>query len=371
MKLLQVIRDTFFGQVEPTFFQENQAELHRTNYRMLRKACIFSSAMCLFLFCLTLINPMIGELSHFYFVYTLIFGVLTVLVLTVVNRRREFVAPIFYVFAAAIFILVIDVGTRRTPELPAVTFYVFLIIVPILFVTRPIYAVALSVAACMAFCITTAMVKGAGSYLAQTDMLNAICCTIVGIGVDVTIINLQLENIGSKRYLQHQSTTDELTGLPNRRGFDRYIEDKFKERREHGGNLAILMIDIDDFKSYNDTYGHIKGDECLCMVSRSLERVTQVHDVFLARFGGEEFVAVADYRSKETLRKGANRLVESVAELDMENTGAPAGKITISVGYATLQDTNARDFRKLMDCADTALYAAKAEGKNRSRMWEQ
>lgn len=351
------------GQVESTFFQTNRAELQRTNYALLRRATLFAAGMCFFLFCLTLLNPLIGELTGFYAIYTLVFALLAVLTLLVVSRRKWLVGPVFYAFATAIFVLVIDVGTRRTPSLPAVTFYVFLIIIPILYVTRPVYSVALSVAACLGFCITAVQVKGAGSYLAQTDVLNAVCCTIVGIGMDVTIVNLQLENIRSRRYFQNQSTTDELTGLPNRRAFDRYVSRPFRLQRERRRDFAVVMVDIDDFKAYNDTYGHIEGDECLRRVSAALERVARVHDVFLARFGGEEFVLAGVPRSEGDLRKGCERLVSCVAEQRIEHRETARGYVTISVGYATLKDTQAPNYRALIDPGRRGPLRGKGRGE--------
>ena len=242
MKAIELLKGALFGRMGPHFFKENEAELQNTNYGLLRTACLFSSGMCLFLFCLTLMNPLIGELSRFYFFYTLFFAALTAFVLTLVNRRRKLVALFFYIFASAIFILVIDVGTRRTPALPAVTFYVFLLIIPILFVTKPINAVYLSLAACAVFCTVTALVKGADAYLVQTDILNAVCCCIVGLGFDITIVNLHLENIQGKAYFKRQSTIDELTGLPNRRSFDTYIETLYAKGPAQVQGAALMIL---------------------------------------------------------------------------------------------------------------------------------
>lgn len=369
MKLLLQIKNLLNGRVDSAFYEENRVELDKTNFGLLRTATLFATGMCLFLFCMTLINPLIAGLNVFYFIYTFYFAVLATLVLTVVSRKRRLLPLFFYLFAGAIFVLVIDVGTRVTPELPAVTFFVFLLIIPVLFVSKPLYSVLLSVIACTAFCVVTLLVKGVGSYLSQTDVLNAVCCCIVGIGFDLTIINLQLENIRSKTYFKRQSATDELTELPNRRSFDVFMERTFDQSREQNQNLYALMMDIDDFKAYNDTYGHVAGDECLRQVGWALKRAAQAQGVFLARFGGEEFVAAIVLEGGEDPQQIADTLVNSVAQLKIEHQGSSRGQITISAGFAGLRDSKVHDYRNLLDCADHALYTAKALGKNQARNW--
>lgn len=370
MNILRKFVKALLGPMGASFYKDNRAEVDKTNFRLLRTASIFSTSMCAFLFAMTLINDMISQLSFFYFGYMVFYAVFTFLVLAVVSKSRKLLQPFFYVFATSIFALSIYVGTVVTPELPAVTFYVFLLIIPILFVTRPLDAVLLSIIACAAMCITTTLVKGPGTYLANTDILNAVCCTIVGIGFDITIINLHLTNILGKSHFRRQSSIDGLTGLPNRRSFDVYLEGIIGMSKGSFDDVVIFMMDIDDFKLYNDTYGHVQGDECLKRVGQVLEETADVHNIFLARFGGEEFVAVAVSRNEEELRKTAQRFVSCVSELGIQNIGTYDGKITISVGYAGLKETNARDYRKLLDCADNALYVAKAKGKNCAVRWD-
>lgn len=370
MNILQKFIRSLRGPRSVSFYKDNKAEVDKTNFGLLRTASVFSTCMCTFLFGMTLINDIISELSIFYFGYTVFYAVFTFMVLAVVRENGKLIAPFFYIFATSIFALSIYVGTVVTPELPAVTFYVFLLIIPTLYVTRPINSVLLSVIACVAMCIATILAKGSGTYLANIDILNAVCCTIVGIGLDITIINLHLTNILGKSHFRRQSTIDGLTGLPNRRSFDIYLESILETETTNAKNVVMFMMDIDDFKLYNDTYGHVQGDECLKRVGRVLEQTADVYNIFLARFGGEEFVAVAIPRSKDELQKTAERFVRCVSDLGIQNLGTYDGKITMSVGYAGLMETGAKDYRKLLDCADSALYAAKAKGKNCAQGWD-
>lgn len=355
------------GGMTPAFWRECQRELDETNYALLRSACLFSTGMCAFLFLFTQAASIIAELDALYLWYTVGFAALTALTLTAVRRNKRWTGPVFYLYAAALFLLVIAVGTCYSKTIPAVTFHVFLLVIPVLYITRPIYVVLLSMVACAVFILATAMVKGDG-FLVQNDILNAVCCCIVGIAFDVTIIDLHLQNIRGKRYFKQQSTTDELTGLPNRRRFDGYLTALLRARASRRGELCLMMMDIDDFKAYNDTYGHVQGDECLRRVSRALDRAARVHDVFLARFGGEEFVAAAMPHGQEADRI-AQRLVKCVAELELPHTAAPGGHVTISVGHARWSDCSCATAEELLQRADEALYAAKRAGKDRAVGW--
>lgn len=371
MNIFKSLKRALLGWSTPDFYKEHLTEMQNTNYSLLKTATLFSAGMCTFLFILTLVNPMIEELSSFYLFFTMFFGVMALLVLLLVNKRRKLIPVFFYTFAASIFILVTIVGTHFSPEIPAVTFYVFLMIIPILFVTRPIYSVGLSITATVVFCIVTVLYKGADSYFAQTDVLNAFCCCVVGIGFDITIVNLYLENIKSKTLFKHQSTTDQLTSLPNRRSFDIYCHTLLNKPRKDTDTIYCFMMDIDGFKSYNDTYGHVQGDACLCQVSRALELAANVHNVFLARFGGEEFVAVFVPHTKHEATNVAQRFVDCVQDLQIEHRCMPEKRITISVGYANSQDCETTDIHALIGFADSALYNAKMSGKNQICLWKK
>ncbi len=370
MKLVEVVNNLFFGCVDASFYEENHIELEKTNYALLKRSITFSMGMCLFLFLITLPNnSLVKELKYFYLFFTFFYSVLTFLTLTFVNKHRKYITYFYYLFAISIFVLTITVGTVITPNLPAVTFFVFLMIIPILHVSKPIYAVLLSIVATIAFCITTFLIKGSGQYLTNTDILNALCCMIVSIGFDITIINMQLENIRAKSFFRRQSTTDELTRMPNRRGFDLYIEKLFYRSVATNKDFLIMILDIDDFKAYNDTYGHVQGDLCLTKVSETLKKVAFAKKYFLARYGGEEFVVVAQITNHDMIQKEMNDFIIAVKDLNVPHSGSVRCSITISAGYATLHETKALSHLELLGYADSALYKAKTNGKNQVAHW--
>jgi len=164
--------------------------------------------------------------------------------------------------------------------------------------------------------------------------------------------------------IRMESRIDPLTELANRKHFDETIDEAVRSSGQRGDSLSLLMIDIDHFKSFNDTFGHTTGDQVLRLVAMSLKQNIKGQDL-AARYGGEEFaivlpntalrqgIAVADHVRRAVMAK----------ELKKRSTGEIIGRITISVGVASLQpgDTN----ETLIERADNCLYAAKRNGRNR------
>lgn len=173
----------------------------------------------------------------------------------------------------------------------------------------------------------------------------------------------------ANRQLQALSLTDELTGLANRRRFDVHWADEWQRSARSGQSLAVIMLDVDHFKAYNDHYGHPQGDECLRRIGAVLRANVRRAGELAARYGGEEFVVVLPGVSADVARERAESLRAAVQAEGMPHgwsTGAPV--VTVSLGVAVglpgVDDT--RDH--LLKTADEALYRAKAAGRNRVEM---
>ncbi|MBN1237760.1 MAG: GGDEF domain-containing protein [Gammaproteobacteria bacterium] len=164
---------------------------------------------------------------------------------------------------------------------------------------------------------------------------------------------------------------DALTGLKNRRVFDDQLVRLWQKAIDEERTLAVVLIDVDQFKAYNDVYGHQAGDQALRRVAQALRSlVARPHDV-LARYGGEEFVVILydlDARRAEAL---AERMRVAVAELGIEHRATPSGSITISAGVAVVEPSRERRSRGALQLADQALYEAKLQGRNRVEIMDQ
>ncbi|MHC4504185.1 MAG: GGDEF domain-containing protein [Planctomycetota bacterium] len=161
------------------------------------------------------------------------------------------------------------------------------------------------------------------------------------------------------------SVTDDLTSLYNRRCLMRWLAEETARAERYARRLSLMMIDVDHFKCYNDKYGHQSGDDLLRSVAARLAGSTRSTDL-VARYGGEAFVVVMPETGREQALKQAERMCGEVANHSFPNGHTqPEGKVTISLGVAEFP-TDAGDPDALIRAADTALYRAKAEGRNRA-----
>jgi diguanylate cyclase (GGDEF)-like protein/PAS domain S-box-containing protein len=163
------------------------------------------------------------------------------------------------------------------------------------------------------------------------------------------------------RRLTQLAATDGLTGLTNRRTFDGFLRREYEACDE----ISVLLLDIDNFKGYNDTYGHQAGDRCLQAVAKAIGDATANTSGLASRYGGEEFAVVLPNTSENAALKLAESIRLTIRALGIPNTASSRGYITISVGVAA-RTRSTLDEAALVGEADTALYEAKRLGRNRS-----
>jgi diguanylate cyclase (GGDEF)-like protein len=166
--------------------------------------------------------------------------------------------------------------------------------------------------------------------------------------------------------LRARSYVDGLTGIANRRYFDVALNRELRRAQRIGGELSLLLMDIDSFKAYNDYFGHQQGDACLVRVAQALAGMLKRPADVAARYGGEEFAAILPDTSSEHARAVANGVREHVASLNLEH--APAAirpHVTLSIGVASFGRERLNEPGALIEAADKALYAAKRGGRDR------
>jgi diguanylate cyclase (GGDEF)-like protein/PAS domain S-box-containing protein len=165
--------------------------------------------------------------------------------------------------------------------------------------------------------------------------------------------------------LRQLTTEDSLTRVFNRRFFDESLEQEWRRMMRMQHPISMLMIDVDHFKHYNDTYGHIAGDVCLRQIAAELMRQMRRASDIVSRYGGEEFAVILPETDAETAKVLAETLRESVENLGLEHIGIPdESVVTLSIGVATLVPTASQSAIRLVSLADKALYRAKAGGRN-------
>jgi diguanylate cyclase (GGDEF)-like protein len=168
------------------------------------------------------------------------------------------------------------------------------------------------------------------------------------------------------------SRTDPLTGLENRRAVDERLRDLWNAWQLQGSTFAVLLIDVDFFKRFNDHYGHQEGDRCLTLVADSIRRLTEMRNASIGRYGGEEFIVLSSLETIEDVAGLAEEIRLAVEALeiihDERRDGIPV--VTVSVGAAFTREQVGTKLEKIIQEADRALYLAKANGRNCARLFD-
>ncbi len=178
-------------------------------------------------------------------------------------------------------------------------------------------------------------------------------------------VNTHIKLYSYRRQVEEQSKTDQLTGIANRREHDHYSIVKWKEAARLQVPLSICMFDIDNFKAYNDTFGHPAGDKVIAGVARTISSFMQRSTDFVARYGGEEFVAFVLGGTAKEVFEHLKIIRRAVENLHMRHDPAVANWVTVSVGGVTVFPDRTNSYDAYLKIADTMLYDAKRFGKNR------
>jgi len=185
--------------------------------------------------------------------------------------------------------------------------------------------------------------------------------------VETFIDTFKIKALNEK--LEALSMTDELTKLNNRRSFLDYMDIIWKQSYRLQLPINILMVDVDYFKKYNDSLGHLEGDKALIAIAKCMKNQIKRNTDFVARFGGEEFICLLPYIEKENAANFAKELVQSIEDMKIHHPLNEISKyVTISVGMASVVPNEHNSQTQLLDEADKALYEAKHSGRNRAVM---
>jgi diguanylate cyclase (GGDEF)-like protein/PAS domain S-box-containing protein len=193
-------------------------------------------------------------------------------------------------------------------------------------------------------------------------------------GLPVGLLNM-VRNIDERKAAEHElhnayralealAVTDPLTHLANRRRFDQYLTTEWRRAMRERVPLSMLLIDVDWFKSYNDTYGHLRGDSCLNQVAEAAQDTVARPADLVARFGGEEFAVILPDTDPEGAIVVAEQVRQALCRRQLEHRGSPFGFLTVSIGAATVIPNLGQTSATLIQQADDAMYVAKRNGRN-------
>lgn len=183
-------------------------------------------------------------------------------------------------------------------------------------------------------------------------------------GMAVRLAERESELLDLNNQLSVLASVDTLSGLANRRSFDNRLNFEWLKAEHDGTKLALAMIDIDHFKAFNDTYGHLDGDACLTRVGDLLSKIANEVKGFGARYGGEEFAVMLPGADAARMAEVGEMIRAGIEGLALPHGGAPLGRVTVSVGVAATSPIAGQNQLDLVEAADAGLYMAKRRGRN-------
>jgi diguanylate cyclase (GGDEF)-like protein len=200
-------------------------------------------------------------------------------------------------------------------------------------------------------------VSKCGSLVTSLSMLTAIMYDVTALRHRSLLANARLMQIAH---------VDGLTGLSNRRRFDEAIDNEWRRAQRNQHEVSLLMVDVDHFKTFNDRYGHIQGDDCLQKVGEILRNAARRPGDCVARYGGEEFALLLPSTGLHGTREVAKQIHARFEALCLPHEGSPFGQVSVSIGHSTMRPAAGCDHVELLTMADQNLYVAKTSGRNQS-----
>lgn len=345
-----------YGGQSRTFFMEQQKTIHAYNAKIMSSLL---SLMTIVLACYLILSLLSESISKYISLYLSYFLILLMMHISYEKAaKKSILLTNCYIagFATVIFSFVCLIGTLFGPSTAAVMFLVYMLTVPMLLIIPVHYMYGFLLTAFVIYSVTALFLKE--PLYAYVDCIHGLTCLVLGFFISRRVLESRIALLAINEELDKNSRFDALTGIPNRRSLEQYLQNTYAENE----TITLAMLDIDDFKRYNDTYGHLKGDEAI----RSVAHILRIHglkrDCFFARYGGEEFILIDTKHSEAEVRDLLEEICEDIRSQNILHQNTRANRLTVSIGYA--QKLGQESYEALLKRADDALYVAKRSGKN-------
>lgn len=259
-------------------------------------------------------------------------------------------------------IVIIAVSTFLAKNMRGSFFPIFNIIIPTLFILKRRSIITILTAQSLIYIIVVMVVKEPS--VVTGDIYLAFSSYIIGLPFNITIYTMRIRDEYFKSLYFKYANKDALTSLPNRRNFNNVFEQYFLNTDEIVNDFSIGVIDIDDFKKYNDLYGHDVGDKIIIEISKVFLEFSRRQQIYIARVGGDEFVFLISNYELDKLKLTINDMIKQINKIKIFEFNNDT-TFRISVGVVYTKKLICKDKSLLYKKADTTLYQAKAQGKNR------
>ncbi len=362
MKKKSVEKEEFWKRVKDRYMMpedirqlliNNKEEIQTYNANFLPKIPMMGASAMLIALLVSFVHDAMAASRMIYLI--MYFACLIFFAITKGGKIKKAALACLYLSSLALFAATLYLSVVRGTAYPGASILIMLSVFPILFIDRPRNVLALNF---IFFAIHSVLsVKYKGPEIGEIDIVNGFIATIIGCFLGWFMLISRLRTLDLERQLIIQKETDVLTGLHSRRKLFETIGAIEQGKVEKPS--AVMMMDLDYFKKYNDTHGHASGDLCLKAFGAKLQGFAQKGKIEFYRYGGEEFVAFLWNTGEEKARTIAEEIRAAIANMDIE-----FGRITASIGYVYCDDPTIINYETWIDRADNAAYMAKDRGRN-------
>ena len=300
--------------------------------------------------------------NRIFYLLALIYSVIAVVYLFLAKKDSLIAQFIIYLSISLLFLFACFI-TQNKPDTPAITFIVFLLIAPMFMIDKPYF---MTIELCVASAIFLIWMYNVKQYdIWRFDLINILIFTGVGIFLHIIANSVRIKEFVLRRTISIQKDIDNLTGLKNKGALTREINDYLADETTDKG--IMLLLDVDKFKSINDTFGHNVGDDVIQQIGAFLKDKFIDHGI-AGRFGGDEFIVfIKGIDDPETAYRVAIEIIKGVSEAVV--LPDPKRKVSASVGCAVYTGSE-KNYSELLKIADIALYRSKADPINRFCIYE-
>lgn len=334
--------------------EDNQEDISKANYMILKMLTIVLVSMCSFIFLISLLVPSYHTMRISYAITLLCVGISTLFVKKVENNSKRTLQMLYFMFVL-IGLFCIYLSIDVSPHSRATILLGMLCATPLLIidankrVSRFVFGIFLL------HSILAYFIKSPQIFV--DDIINGFVFVVLGSIIGNNNRKTKIKNFVLQRQTLKLAEIDFLTGLYNRRKMYEYMMNDNKPI------CGIVLFDIDDFKGFNDYYGHQVGDQCLKSIGKFLIEFGKRNQMVFFRFGGEEFLGFDFSRDFIEMKEITEKLRQQIIELNIEYDKYDTQCVTVSIGYTVLDEKNI-DIEHMITLSDKALYQAKLNGKN-------
>ena len=362
-KALRTLRNYIcYCGIEKEEYKAVKKDAYRSNFEVWRILHVLMALAFGILFIFSLSSGFVADNRFFYlgaFVYSLIMSGLFFIL-----KKDSLIAQLLIYLSISILFVFGAFITQNKPNAPAISFIAFLLITPMFMIDKPYFMAIELFCASSIFLVWMYFVKDPDIW--KADLMNTIIFTLTGIVIHVLVNSFRIKEFVLIRKINKQKDTDELTGLKNKAALTRKINKYMSDNSNNKG--ALFILDINKFKTMNDTYGHDVGDSVLRQLGGYLAEKF-INKEIVGRFGGDEFIIFLKHIDKAD---EAMKVAEEIANETSERIKLPTDEVqfSVSIGIAIYQGQE-KNYSELFKKADIALYKVKANRKIRYAIYQE